>query len=60
MGSPSDRRHRRQRQLRHLTLDNTGNKVGEQVKDPSGNLLRNITRVYDALNRVQQVTGASN
>jgi len=42
------------------TLDNLGNKIGEQVKDPSGNLQRNITRVYDALNRVQQVTGASN
>jgi YD repeat-containing protein len=42
------------------TLDAIGNKVGEQVKDPSGNLQRNITRVYDALNRVQQVTGASN
>jgi YD repeat-containing protein len=42
------------------TLDNAGNKTGEQVKDPSGNLQRNITRVYDALNREQQVTGASN
>jgi YD repeat-containing protein len=42
------------------TLDNAGNKTGEQIKDPSGNLQRNITRVYDALNRVQQVTGASN
>jgi YD repeat-containing protein len=42
------------------TLDNAGNKVGEQVKDPANNLQRNITRVYDALNRVQQVTGASN
>jgi YD repeat-containing protein len=42
------------------TLDNMGNKVGEQVKDASNNLQRNITRVYDALNRVQQVTGASN
>ncbi len=42
------------------TLDATGNKTGEQVKDPSGNLQRNITRVYDALNRVQQITGASN
>jgi YD repeat-containing protein len=42
------------------TLDNAGNKTGEQVKDPSGTLQRNITRVYDALNRVQQVTGASN
>ena len=42
------------------TLDLVGNKTGEQVKDPSGNLQRNITRVYDALNRVQQVTGAGN
>jgi len=42
------------------TLDAMGNKTGEQVKDPSGNLQRNITRVYDALNRVEQVTGASN
>ncbi|WP_164483773.1 MULTISPECIES: LamG-like jellyroll fold domain-containing protein [unclassified Polaromonas] len=42
------------------SLDNMGNKVGEQVKDPSGNLQRNITRVYDALNRIQQITGASN
>jgi YD repeat-containing protein len=42
------------------TLDNMGNRVGEQVKDPQGNLQRNITRVYDALNRIQQVTGASN
>jgi YD repeat-containing protein len=40
------------------TLDGMGNRVGEQVKDPSGNLQRHITRVYDALNRVQQVTGA--
>ena len=42
------------------TLDAMGNKTGEQVKDLSGNLQRNITRVYDALNRVQQITGASN
>jgi YD repeat-containing protein len=41
-------------------LDNMGNRVGEQVKDPQGNLQRNITRVYDALNRVQQTTGAAN
>ena len=41
-------------------LDAMGNKTAEQVKDPSGNLQRNITRVYDALNRVQQVTGAGN
>lgn len=37
-----------------------GSKVGEQVNDPRGNLQRGITRVYDALNRIQQVTGAVN
>ena len=42
------------------TLDAMGNRTGEQVKDASNNLQRNITRVYDALNRVQQITGASN
>ena len=42
------------------TLDAMGNKAGEQVKDPQGNLQRNITRVYDSLNRAQQVTGAIN
>jgi len=42
------------------TLDAAGNRTGEQVKDSSNTLQRNITRVYDALNRVQQVTGASN
>jgi YD repeat-containing protein len=42
------------------TLDNMGNRVSEQVKDPQGNLQRSITRVYDALNRVQQITGAAN
>ncbi len=42
------------------TLDNMGNRVNEQVKDAQGSLQRNITRVYDALNRVQQVTGAAN
>jgi YD repeat-containing protein len=40
------------------TLDNSGNKVGEQIKDPTGVLQRSIARSFDALNRVQQVTGA--
>jgi hypothetical protein len=35
-----------------------GNRTTEQVKDPAGNLARQITRVYDALNRLQTVTGA--
>ncbi|WP_228778464.1 MULTISPECIES: LamG domain-containing protein [unclassified Polaromonas] len=42
------------------TLDAMGNRTGEQVKDPSSKLQRNITRVYDALNRVQQIIGAIN
>jgi YD repeat-containing protein len=41
----------------HYTLDAMGNRTGEQVKDPSGTLARQITRVYDALNRLQTITG---
>jgi len=40
------------------TLDAMGNRVSEQVKDPQGTLARQTTRIYDALNRLQQVTGA--
>jgi YD repeat-containing protein len=40
------------------TLDNMGNRINEQVKDPSGALARQTSRVVDALNRLQQVTGA--
>jgi YD repeat-containing protein len=40
------------------TLDAMGNRTAEQTKDPSGNLARQITRVYDQLNRLQTVTGA--
>jgi YD repeat-containing protein len=40
------------------TLDNTGNRVGEEIKDSTGTLQRTIGRSFDALNRVQQVTGA--
>ncbi len=39
------------------TLDNASNRVAEEVKDLSGILRRRITRVYDALNRLQAVTG---
>jgi YD repeat-containing protein len=39
------------------TLDNMGNRVDEQVKDPGGALRRNLARGIDALGRVQQVTG---
>jgi YD repeat-containing protein len=40
------------------TLDPMGNRVSEQVRDPEGALTRQTTRVYDALNRLQQITGA--
>ncbi|MFJ2988639.1 DUF6531 domain-containing protein [Collimonas sp. NPDC087041] len=40
------------------TLDNMGNRISEQVKDPSGALARQTSRVVDALNRIQQITGA--
>ncbi|MFJ2986824.1 DUF6531 domain-containing protein [Collimonas sp. NPDC087041] len=40
------------------TLDNMGNRISEQVKDPSGTLARQTSRVVDALNRLQQITGA--
>ncbi|WP_211444616.1 RHS repeat protein [Collimonas humicola] len=39
------------------TLDNMGNRISEQVKDPSGALARQTSRVVDALNRLQQITG---
>ncbi len=40
------------------TLDAMGNRLTEKTKDPGGVLVGNIARVIDALNRVQQVTGA--
>jgi YD repeat-containing protein len=40
------------------TLDNAGNRLNEQAADIDNILRRNITRVYDALNRLQTVTGA--
>jgi YD repeat-containing protein len=43
----------------HYTLDNAGNRLSEDLKDPSGALARNITRSYDALNRLQSVIGAA-
>lgn len=42
----------------HYTLDGMGNRIKEETKDPGGALTRQITRIYDALNRLQQVTGA--
>ena len=42
----------------NYTLDAMGNRTLEQVNDASGNLNRQISRVVDALNRLQQITGA--
>jgi YD repeat-containing protein len=39
------------------TLDAMGNRTREDVKDPSGSLSRTLTRSYDALNRLQTLTG---
>lgn len=41
------------------TLDNAGNRTQDQIKDPRGTLARAVTRTFDALGRVQQVTGAT-
>lgn len=41
----------------HYTLDGAGNRIKEETKDPQGNLAKTLTRSYDALNRLQQVTG---
>lgn len=38
-------------------LDDAGNRKSEKVKDPSGTLVRQASRAYDALNRVQNKTG---
>lgn len=40
-------------------LDSLGNRTSEEVRDPGGTLVRSVARVFDALNRVQQVTGGS-
>ena len=39
------------------TLDNSGNRREERIKDPTGALKRQVGRVFDALGRTQQVTG---
>jgi YD repeat-containing protein len=41
------------------TLDAMGNRISERATDNGGTLVRNIQRSIDALNRVQQITGAN-
>ncbi|MBI3728890.1 MAG: RHS repeat protein [Burkholderiales bacterium] len=43
----------------NYTLDNIGNRINETITDGGGNLKLQVTRIYDALNRLQQVTGAA-
>ncbi|MCR5881395.1 hypothetical protein LRS03_00350 [Rhizobacter sp. J219] len=38
-------------------LDNAGNRIGENTRDPGGNLKRQLVRSIDALGRVQRTTG---
>jgi YD repeat-containing protein len=40
------------------TLDAMGNRISERATDNGGTLVKNIQRTIDALNRVQQITGA--
>jgi len=42
----------------HYTLDVMGNRVAEETQDPQGTVTRTLTRVYNDLNRLQQVKGA--
>jgi YD repeat-containing protein len=41
------------------TLDAMGNRLKEEVKDPTGALVRQTTRIYDALNRLKTITGGT-
>ncbi|MCY0916561.1 RHS repeat protein, partial [Massilia sp. H27-R4] len=41
------------------TLDLTGNRIKEEVRDPKGNLARQITRTYDITGRLTSQTGAA-
>ncbi len=41
------------------TLDLTGNRVAEQVKDPTGALVRQVARVFNTLGQLTKVTGAA-
>lgn len=42
----------------HYTLDNAGNRTGEETRDPNGALTRSLSRVYDQLGRLQSQADA--
>jgi YD repeat-containing protein len=41
------------------TLDLTGNRISEQVKNPTGGLVRQVVRVFNTLGQMTKVTGAA-
>ncbi|WP_423034018.1 DUF6531 domain-containing protein [Undibacterium sp. Di26W] len=43
----------------NYTLDIMSNRINETVTDSSGNLTRQVSRVYDTLNQLRTVTGAA-
>lgn len=43
----------------HYELDNMGNRIHESIKGSGGDIERQVSRIYDALNRLQQVTGGA-
>ena len=43
----------------NYTLDLMSNRTAETVMDPSGALTRQVSRIFDIVSRVQQVTGAA-
>lgn len=43
----------------HYTLDNSGNRIREEVRDASGSLSRQVVRAFDPLGRLQEVTGSA-
>ena len=43
----------------HYTLDPLGHRTREEVQDPAGKLSLQVNRQYDALNRLQQVSGGA-
>jgi len=57
IGSPVSRTHKGNRIT--YTLNPMGTRIGEEARDAGGILVKNIARVVDALNRVEQVNGSS-